>query len=112
MWLITNEGFFSVVQKLDDAVRGTLTVRARLASDLKNLKKRLPDMGEITVSKNTDYRYRAKVPREQLADAIGQMVKDIDYSNFKDEVADKQGHGRADVYSNVWANLYELQRLP
>jgi hypothetical protein len=112
MWLITNEGFFSVVQKPDDVGKDTLTVRARVLSDLKNLKKRLPDMGEITVSKYTDYRYRAKVPRGQLANAIEQMVKDIRYSNFKDEVADKQGQGRADIYSNVWANLYELQRGP
>ena len=112
MWLITNEGFFSIVQKPLDTLRGTLTVRARVAGDLRNLKKRLPDMGEITVSKNADYRYRATAPRQQLAAAIEQMVRDINYGNFKDEVADKQGHGRADIYSGVWGNLYELQRLP
>lgn len=109
MWLITDEGFFSVVQKPDDINKDTLTVRARVSADLRNLKKRLPDMGEITTSKYNDYRYRAKVPREQLANAIEQMVKDIRYSNFKDEVADKQGQGRAHVYHDVWSALYELQ---
>lgn len=109
MWLITNEGFFSVVQKPDDIGKDTLTVRARVSADLKNLKKRLPDMGEITTSKYSDYRYRAKAPREQLAAAIEQMVRDIHYSNFKDEVAYKQGQGRADLYHDVWYSLYELQ---
>jgi hypothetical protein len=112
MWLITDEGFFSIVQKPLDALRGTLTVRARVLSDLKNLKKRLPDMGEITTSKYNDYRYRATAPREQLAAAVEQMVRDICYDNFKDEVTVKQGQGRADIYSNVWANLYDLQRGP
>jgi hypothetical protein len=40
------------------------------------------------------------------------MVRDINYGNFKDEVADKQGHGRADIYSSVWRDLYELQVGP
>ena len=30
MWLITPLGFFSVVQKSEDARRGTLTVRSRV----------------------------------------------------------------------------------
>ena len=110
MWLITNEGFFSVVQKPDDINKDTLTVRARVAADLKELKKRLPDMGEITASDHTDYRFRAKAPREQLAAAVEQMVKDIHYGNFKDEVANKQGQQRAHVYSDVWWSLCELRR--
>ena len=34
MWLVTPIGFFSIVQKPGDKANGTLTVRARLRSDL------------------------------------------------------------------------------
>ena len=37
MWLVTNFGFFSVVQKKDDDI---LTVRARARGDLETLKER------------------------------------------------------------------------
>ena len=38
MWLITDIGFFSIVQKQGDISAGTLTVRARVRSDLVALK--------------------------------------------------------------------------
>jgi polar amino acid transport system ATP-binding protein len=38
MWLITPEGFFSIVEKATDKASGTLTVRARVASDLEALR--------------------------------------------------------------------------
>jgi hypothetical protein len=34
---------------------------------------------------------------------------DIDYSNFKDNVAKAQGKGRAKAYSKVWQALWDLQ---
>lgn len=34
MWVVTDFGFFSVVQKPGDAEAGTLTVRARVRGDL------------------------------------------------------------------------------
>jgi hypothetical protein len=37
------------------------------------------------------------------------MIENIDYSNFKDEVAEAQGDFRASVYGEVWSSLYELQ---
>lgn len=33
------------------------------------------------------------------------MAAEIDYPNFKSEVARRQGHGRAGVYGEVWATL-------
>ena len=38
MWLITNFGFFSVVEKPDDPKLGTLTVRSRVLEDLESVK--------------------------------------------------------------------------
>ncbi len=110
MWLITNFGFFSVVEKPDDKKTGTLTIRARAEADLLALRQRyLPELGEILAHAGTDYRYRAKASRNAVANAMARAVFDIDYSNFKNSVAKQQGHERADVYSEVWSVLFRLE---
>jgi hypothetical protein len=108
MWLITPSGFFSIVRKPDDT-SGTLTIRARVKSDLEGLRQGfLPGLGPIEENTGTDYRYRAKALRTELADALAQMVQGIDYVNFKDEVAAKQGYSRASIYGKVWQALFGL----
>lgn len=103
MWLMTNFGFFSVVQKKDDDF---LTVRSRIKKDIEDLKENyLPNLGPIIHGEGTDYQYRAKVSREDMAYAMEQIVSDIDYPNFKDSVADKLGHKRAKVFGEVWSIL-------
>ncbi|MEY8689598.1 MAG: hypothetical protein AB9M53_06930 [Leptothrix sp. (in: b-proteobacteria)] len=110
MWLITPIGFFSIVQKPGDAEAGTLTVRARVRADLEALRSQfLPELGGITESRNTDYRFRASAPREAVALAAANQVRQLDYSNFKSEVARQQGHARAARYHDVWATLLPLQ---
>jgi len=110
MWLITNFGFFSIVQKSSDEGQGTLTVRSRVKSDLEMLKARyLPGMQEISANASHDYKYRAKVSRAELAQALGQIALDIDYDNFKNSVAEQQGGTRAHLYGDVWSTLYRLQ---
>jgi hypothetical protein len=107
MWLMTNFGFFSIVKKEGEE---NLTVRARAKQDLLSLKDRyLPQMGAIEVSDYNDYRYRVRVPREVFAEALRDIALDIDYPNFKNSVAKKQGKGRARVYEDVWQRLYGLQ---
>lgn len=111
MWLLTNLGFFSVVETPEDSGQGTLTVRARVRSDLEALRERyLPELTDISTDQGTDYRYRARVPRGALSAAVGKIVADIHYPNFKDCVADKQGEERANVYSDVWRALTRLQK--
>jgi hypothetical protein len=111
MWLITKFGFFSVVEKPLDQGKDRLTIRARSKNDLLNLRKHyLPSMDYIQDSLDSDYRYRATAPTEDVAKAFMQAVRDIDYSNFKDEVKKQQGNGRASVYGWVWDSLYTIQR--
>jgi len=111
VWLITPLGFFSIVLKPDDVGEGTLTIRARVKSDLEALQKHcLPGLGKIKENAGTDYRYRAKAPRGQVAEALAHLVQDLDYQNFKDEVANKQGKHRAAIYGKVWDVLYGLQK--
>ena len=108
MWLVTNFGFFSVVQKKGDDI---LTVRARVRSDLEALKEKyIPTLGDILEGEGTDYKYRAKVSREDLAKAMQKIIMDIDYSNFKDSVAEQQGYKRASIYGEVWGDLMRLQK--
>ncbi|WP_322470172.1 hypothetical protein SOM08_05205 [Hydrogenophaga sp. SNF1] len=111
MWLITPVGFFSVVRKPTDIKNKTLTVRARVRSDLEALKAQyLPELGSIQESKVNDYRYRAVAPQAAVAAAMTRLIKDLDYANFKDEVKKCQGADRAHLYHDVWDVLYGLQR--
>ena len=86
-----------------------LTIRARVVEDLKALNDYLPNIGNITTSNNADYRYRVRVSKASFAEALPQIVMNIDYSNFKDEVMLTQGHERARAYSKVWGTLRDLQ---
>jgi hypothetical protein len=111
MWLITTFGFFSIVEKPEDRGTGHLTVRARVREDLEQLKaKHLPELGAISESRHSDYRFRARATREAVARAMAQVAREIDYDNFKDAVASRQGYDRAKAYGRVWTELYRLQK--
>ncbi len=111
MWMLSRYGFFSIVQKPEDCSRGTLTVRARVREDLDALRDHMmKNLGPTTETTDTDYRFRAIAPRSDVADALARLAADIDYSNFKDEVAVRQGKQRAQIYGDVWTSLLRLQR--
>lgn len=110
MWLITPIGFFSIVQKPTDKSRNTLTVRARVRSDLEALRDTyLPSLGDIKENPANDYRFRAVAPRADVAAAAASLIADLDYSNFKNEVAKRQGVKREQMYHDVWHVLHQLQ---
>ena len=107
MWLTTDFGFFSIVKREGEQ---NLTVRARVKQDLLNLKERyLPGLGAIEETEYADYRYRVRVPQDVFAETLKDIALDIDYPNFKNSVAKKQGKGRARAYGEVWQRLYGLQ---
>jgi hypothetical protein len=110
MWVVTDFGFFSIVQKPGDAEAGTLTVRARVRGDLEALGRLMPSLGPISESKSNDYRFRAQAPRAAVAAAMAQAIEGIGYSNFKDRVRKSQGPAREAVLHDVWHALYALQR--
>ncbi len=113
MWLLTPYGFFSIVEKPGDSADGALTVRARVRSDLDALRSAvLPELGPTEEGKNTDYRFRARAPRAAVAAAVARLVETLDYSNFKNAVADRQGSKRAKLYHDVWVVLYQMQGNP
>ena len=106
MWLLTTRGFYSVVEDHHDP--GRLLVRARVREDVEALADLIPGL-EVEETPDRDYRFRASVTREDWASAAAQLARAIDYPNFKNAVADRQGFERAHMYSGVWGLLLGLQ---
>ena len=100
MWIFTAKSFVSVVQKAGDTE--LLTVRARIKGDIESL---FPD-AKVEANKGTDYKYRAKVPRETVAKALHDQLMGVAYSNFKGGV---KGRKRHDAYMKVWSAMYAVQ---
>jgi hypothetical protein len=109
MWLATTIGFFSIVEKPWDRPARTLTVRTRAKVDLDGFRRYCPELGEQVEADDADYRFRAQAPKEAVANALLRLTADIDYDNFKDAVASRQGSQRAAIYSKVWHALYAIQ---
>ena len=107
MWVFSTRGFLSVVA--DDADPSRVLVRARVREDLDRLGELLPHL-EPWHDPTADYAWRALVDRSEWRRALGVIAGEIDYRNFKNAVADRQGEARADVYERVWSVLRELQR--
>lgn len=113
MWIITPLDFFSTVCKSGDETTGTLTVRARVRSDLEALHETaLPTLAPITGVQGTDCAWPASAPRERVQAALAEPASDIDYATFKSEVADRQGHRRSSLYHDVRSMLNRLQEDP
>ena len=107
MWLVSTRGFFSTVAHRDRPE--LVLVRARARADLESLSELVGPL-EITHTPHRDYAFRAEVPRERWSAALVLLAAEIDYPNFKDAVAERQGHDRARIYHRVWSDLTKLQR--
>lgn len=110
MWILTTIGFFSVVRKPGDVL---LTVRARCAGDLDSLRtKYMPALSATVTGAGTDYPVRATISRADFAQGLGKLGEAIDYSNFKNAVAERMGKKRAKLYSEVWSTLQRIEDQP
>ncbi|MCB1954143.1 MAG: NUDIX domain-containing protein [Rhodocyclaceae bacterium] len=107
MWLLTTIGLFSIVQKPGDADDGMLTVRARVREDLEAFAARLGE-GEILTTPENDYPFRLRASSASVSALTGQLVSEIDYSNFKSTVAGHQGSDRCGLYGQIWELLGHL----
>lgn len=107
MWLLTSIGFFSVVVVEDDPDR--LMVRARRREHLEALCERHLRDRWIVEGVGTDYPFRVFAPRQDVEEAVAALVAELDYPNFKDAVAERQGVDRAQLYGTVWSTLRRLE---
>ncbi len=101
MWLFLNDAFLSIVDK-DDPSGRTLLVRARLPGDIERL---FPD-AQVDANAGTDYRFRARIDREAVAERVADTVRNIDYGNFKSSIDDDERH---DACLKVWDVMYRYQ---
>jgi hypothetical protein len=100
MWLCLPDAFLSIVHK--ECADDELLVRARRRGDIE----RVFPHAKVVVNRNTDYMFRARVKRTDVADALMTQAATIDYPNFKNEVADDDLHN---AYSAIWNVMYRLQ---
>jgi len=101
MWIFLNNAFVSIVRHREQP--DILLVRARREGDIERA---IPG----AVSEETqyaDYRYRAPVSAEVVAQAISRQVRDIDYDNFKNSIEDPGYHAAC---SSVWGDMLRLQK--
>lgn len=123
MWVFTKYGFFSAVcARQGDGGHGQpvdpdrIMIRGRLRPHLEALKKRFSDLlaeCEIREFPETDYAFRLFVPKIVWEQILSELAAEIDYDNFKSEVA--QFQGRAGVayersLHEVWSVMYRLQK--
>src|SRR6478672_13757743 len=86
MWIMTNNSYLSIVSK--DCGPADLLVRARRAGDIEKV---FPN-AKVTRQTDSDYLYRAILPRDVVKQALAAMIDLIDYPNFKDSVEDRSLH--------------------
>ena len=100
MWVFTKTGFISIVQHREQV--DLMIVRARCAVHLQSL---FPGT-EVLETKNADYRFRAFVHRDVVKNVLTAAIDALDYSNFKDSIADAQYH---DAAMRVWEVMHVIQ---
>lgn len=103
MWICLNNAFLSIVNSdQDDSV---LMVRARRHGDIEAT---FGTTYPVTTLPGRDYQFRAFIPRGVVGNVIAAKLLDIDYTNFKNSVADHHLHN---AYANVWHTMAELQEV-
>lgn len=77
MWVYLTDALLSIVAHRDRP--GHLLVRARFAGDIE----RIFPSAEVTETPDADYRFRATIPRADVAKAVADAAMAINYPNFK-----------------------------
>jgi hypothetical protein len=100
MWIFLSNAMLSIVDKGGDG--STLLVRARRREDLT----RVFPKAKVQAGGGTDYPFRARIDREEVAMRVAEAVLDIHYPNFKATVAEDVRHT---AYLRVWADMMGFQ---
>lgn len=113
MWIVTEDGFFNIIQYPEDKERDLLTLKARRGADLVQAAADIfgndDDYNDfIEESDDADYKYRMKAQRWRVVDYIASKVRAIDYPKTKDAL-NATHPDRSGIYLAVWDTLSELQ---
>lgn len=107
MWVFLSGSFLSIVDS-PEAGKNKLSVRSRFKGDIERV---FPGV-KVRTTARRDYRFRAFIPQERVAQALADEVLNMGYSNFKDSVLDNDRHN---TYLRVWhvmANAQEAALKP
>lgn len=102
MWLFLSDSFLSIVDKGDKSGK-TLLVRARKKGDIE----RVFPTATVIEGGGTDYQFRARIDREEVALRVAESVRNVSYPNFKSSVIERDRH---DAYMGVWGEMYQFQK--
>ena len=102
MWLFASKSFLSVVADKENPKGDRLLVRSRIAGYIEEV---FPSV-DVMETPYADYRFRAWLPRSDLTQALSLYVEDLDYTNFKNSVGDKD---RIRPLMQVWSTMHENQ---
>jgi hypothetical protein len=109
-------GFYSIASasRPDGSLDSqTVMIRARLKDHLQNLQRRFPVLADtkIITLPNVDYRHRIVVPKTVWVGVLSGLAEEMEWSNFKNQVARYQGKPGA-AYSTALHRVWEvMERL-
>ena len=103
MGIFLGNSMLSIVDKGGDA--STLLVRARRREDIK----RVFPQAKVQAGGGTDYPFRARIDREEVALRVAEAVRDIHYPNFKSSLNEDDRHA---AYLRVWADMAAFADQP
>ena len=98
MWVLTNHGFYSIVKILDTNPE-EFWIRSRRKEHLTTYFSE----ERIIHTHATDYQYRVTINKEELIDIFNHLPQEIDYTNFKDSIQDKE---LKDAALYVWQDIF------
>lgn len=106
MWLATQYGFYSIVQKAP----GEFHVRGRVKQDLENLLQLVGLDLEVLTWPGADYRYRVIVGEGDFTRIMAALALSLDYPNFKSQIARlPDQREKLDSFHEIWAIIARLQ---
>jgi len=113
MWLFTQDGFFSfgVCREADT---DWIEVRARCREDIERLRAACPSLAATHEDEGpiggSDYRFKARVRREDIVKYAADCLRRVDYSDFKRTVDEKRRQPlRTKAYVSCWHALFLWQ---
>ena len=98
--MFSQRGFLSIVECKNNP--DLLLVRARAKGDIEAYW----PTAYVREGEGTDYRFRSYIPRDQVANRLAKIVREINYPDFKASLRDRK---RIPWYSRVWANMSAMQ---
>ncbi len=106
MWLATQHGFYSIVQK----PAGRFHVRTRCKPDLENLTALAAIEAAIHHTADGDYAWRIVVGQPEVSAIMAALATSIDYSNFKNRIHENpEQMDKLPAYSRLWSQMLEYQ---